>query len=140
MTDFKEKYEGLDLAQLARKFKMLRDKHADLKDKAAEVWKEVDYLRLEVIPEKMQETDTETILIKNVGRLSTRVEASVKTNDKELLRDWLIEHDAEQLMSVTVNSSSLKAYIMNRIRGGEDIPGADILEFKPFTMATLTKA
>ncbi|MDH3375390.1 MAG: hypothetical protein OEQ39_00265 [Gammaproteobacteria bacterium] len=140
MTDFKDKYEGLDLKQLARKFKMLREKHEDLKSKAAAIWHEVDYLRFEAIPEKMEDDNISTCVIDNVGRLSTRVEASVKTNDKNLLRTWLIENGAEDLLSETINSSSLKAYIMNRIRDGQDIPGAEVIEFKPFTVATLTKA
>lgn len=140
MTDFKAKYENLDLKQLARKFKMLREKHEDMKAKAAEVWREVDYLRFEALPEALEEAGLDTALITGVGRISTRVEASVKTNDKDALRAWLIEVGAEGLLTETVNSSSLKAFIMNRIRDGGDLPGEGVIEFKPFTVATLTKA
>ena len=139
-ADFKEKYENHNLNQLATSFKHLRDEHAELKERAAVIWKEVDYLRFDAIPEKMEEENTSNMVVDGIGRLSTRVEASVKTNDKEKLREWLTEIGADDLFTETVNSSSLKAFIMHRIRDGGNIPGSEVLEFKPFTVATITKA
>jgi D-alanine-D-alanine ligase-like ATP-grasp enzyme len=139
MSEFSDRYEGANLHDLGRAFKQLKEKHEKLKQAAAEVWKEVDYLRFDAIPEKMEEESLDVCTIAGVGRLGTRVEANVKTNDKDALKAWLIEIGAEDLIGETVNSSSLKSFITNRIKEGEDIPDDKVLEFKPYTVATLTK-
>ena len=136
---FKEKYEGYQASDLAKKFVMLRDRHTELKEQAAVIWHEVDYLRFDAIPEALETENVESIKVKGVGRVGTRIEASCKTIDKALLRQWLLEHEAEELISEAINASSLKAFIAGRIRDGQDIPGSEIIEFKPFVVATVTK-
>ncbi len=139
MNNFKEKYSNHKLDELALAFKKLKEAHADLKAQAATIWAEVDYLRFDAIPVMMEDDNISNCIIEKVGRLSTRVEASVKTKDKEKLGEWLHEVGADELFTETINSSSLKSFIMNRIKDGGDIPGLEIIEFNPYTVATLAK-
>lgn len=137
--EMKEKYEGLSLKQAAKKLQSLRIKHDKQKTAAAETWKEVDYLRLTLIPKLMDEIGTDNIRLEGIGRLSIRVEASCSTLDKEGLFNWLSENGHDELMSSTVNSSTLKAFVLNQIRDGEEIPNSDIIKFSTYEMATITK-
>ncbi len=137
--EFKNKYDKAGLQQLGKSFNNLRLKHEKAKRQAAEIWAEVDYLRFTAIPDMMNEQDIQTVTIKGVGRLSLRMEAQCKTVDKQSLFEWLEEIDATELMSNTVNSSTLKAFILNRIREGEPIPDDGIIKFSTYEMATITK-
>ncbi len=139
MNDFEEKYNGKNLAQVAASFKSLREKHADLKEQAADIWKEVDYLRMTAIPELMEEMGIDTVKLTDIGRISLQTQASCSTLDKNKLMDWLREHDSEDIISDTINSSTLKSFVMHRIADGEEIPPDDIIKFKPFQVATITK-
>jgi len=139
MNDYKDAYKGAGIQQLGMSFNKLRIKHQALKDKAAEVWAEVDHLRFTAIPDKMNEEGIQTVTIKGVGRLSLRQEASCSTIDKAALFKWLEENDAADMMSNTVNSSTLKAFIVGRIREGESIPDDTIIKFGAYDMATITK-
>ena len=139
MNDFEKKYQDCSLPELGREFVKLRERHTELKEQAAKIWHEVDYLRFTAIPDTLEAEGIESLKVDDVGRISTRVESSVKTIDKERLRQWLINNDGVAMISETINSSSLKAFIMNRVRDGQDIPGDEIIEFKPFVVATITK-
>lgn len=139
MIDYKEKYEGAKLPDLALAFKDLRDKHSSIKEQAAEVWSEVDYLRMTAIPEMMEEMGIDTVKLTDIGRISTTVQASCSTVNKDALINWLVEHEFGEIVSETVNSSTLKSFVMNQIRDGKEIPDDTIIKFSPYTVATITK-
>lgn len=139
IEDIKKKYEGLDLKSTARKLQQLRAKHEKQKAAAAETWHEVDYLRFTLLPELMEKLGTDNIKLPGIGRVSLRIDASCSTLDKGALYEWLENNGHPELMSHTVNSSTLKAFVMQQLRDGEQIPGSDIIDFKTFEMAVITK-
>lgn len=139
MSQFEEKYKGVSIAKLAKAMVKLRDKHDKQKEAAALTWSEVDYLRFIAIPKALDSAGLESVKVPGVGRVGLRPDASCKTIDPIALVDWLKDHDHGDLAKPTVNSSSLKALIKELIREGEEIPGDDIIEFKPFEFAVITK-
>ena len=139
MKSFEEKYAGMKVAELGARYLALREAHQQLKDQAAVVWHEVDYLRFTAIPDGLEAENNESVKVEGVGRIGTRIESACKTIDKDALRDWLVANEAEDLISEAINASSLKAFISQRIRDGQPIPGSEIVEFKPFVVGTVTK-
>lgn len=137
--NFETEYKDFSLAQMGKRFATLRKFHEEAKTTAAQIWAEVDYLRFTAIPDKLEAENIESLRIPDVGTLSTRFEASCTCLDKDKLIEWLEAHDALDLVSSSVNGSTLKAFILGRIRDGEKIPDTDIIKFSPFTVATLTK-
>jgi hypothetical protein len=78
--------------------------------------------------------------IDGVGRISLRADiyASVKSGMKETAYTWLSDVGAGDLIQDSVPPSTLKAFLKNRLKAGEDIP-EDLFNVTPYQQATLTK-
>jgi hypothetical protein len=140
MIDYKKKYAKSKLHNLGQALAKLRAQHAEIKEAAALVWAEVDYLRLTRIPEELETQEVTSVKIKGVGTLSTRIESSCSTKDKPALIAWLHENGYESIISQdTINASTLKAFINNQIKAGDEIPSAEIVKFSPYEVAVITK-
>jgi hypothetical protein len=140
IANYRKKYAKSKIHNLGTALAKLRKTHKTAADKNAEVWAEVDYLRLTRIPELLDEMGITSVKLKGIGTLGTRFEASCSTQDKEALLKWLRKHGYEDLIATdTVNSSTLKSFITNQIRDKEKIPPAKIVKYTPFEMAVITK-
>lgn len=93
-----------------------------------------------IVPEKMNADGISTINLKGIGRFSIRDElrVSAKGDKKQDLQVWLEENGYEELISTTINSSTLKAFVKERMVAGEDYPD-EFLNIHMFERATLTK-
>lgn len=101
-----------------------------------------DKLRLRAMPEKMDEMGITGVKIIGVGRLSLTADAycSVVKDQKFRLYDWLRDNDHEDLIQDNVNSGTLKAFIKEQIKAGNDVPDDTIINFIPYDRASVTKA
>lgn len=128
-------------SELAARVKGLKDEIA-ARDKATSVLKaELEELTQKVIPAKMDEEGVSTVNVKGYGRLtvSQQMRANVPSDKAPLLRQWLRENGYEALITEGVNSSTLKAWVKERIAECEDYP-ADLINLHTYEQATLTKA
>ena len=130
-----------ELKELAQHMVELRDQIDALRSETTDLQKEYDQLRKVTIPELMESMGIENVKIEGVGRLSLRQEAycSVRANMKDALLRWLDDHGHNELVSETVNSSTLKAWVKAQLAEGLEIPPDEIINFDPFEMATITK-
>ena len=139
-VNYQKKYAKSKIHNLGAALAKLRKTHQVAKDANAEVWHEVDYLRLTRIPELLEEMGITSVKLKGIGTLGTRFESSCSTQDKDALIYWLRENGFDSIISTdTVNSSTLKAFMTNQIREGEPVPPADVVKYTPFEMAVITK-
>lgn len=136
-TDF----NGMNMQELAEKFRELQAALKDSKAVSSEIQKEFDYLRKSILPDKMEELGFDTVNITGVGRISLRAEmyASIVAEQKEAAFAWLSENGHGALIKDTVNASSLKAFMKEQINLGEIFP-EELFNCSPYTMATLTKS
>jgi hypothetical protein len=97
-------------------------------------------LRDRIIPDKMDNDGIQNINIKGVGRLALRPELQVATKQGmgPDLRDWMIDHDCEDLITETINPSTLKAWVKEQMAKGEEFPD-ELLNIYAFTRAVLTR-
>jgi len=138
-------WDGLTYPELAAEMERLKNAHSDAKAAAAAVWKEYSQLAQVFIPRKMDDEQIQNITVTmpdgSNKRLQVSPQCSVSTppENKAALWDWLKENGAEHLITGTVNSSSLAAFVRERISQGEETPN-DICNIKTYETASLVKA
>jgi len=133
-------FEDMTLEQLAVAMVESRNRMDAAKNEESAARAEWDVLRRKFIPEKMEEMGLESARIKDVGRLSVRTDAfcSTPAANKPKLFEWLIENGHSDLITDSVNGSTLKAFIKEQILAGNDVP-LDIINYDPYTFVAITK-
>lgn len=127
--------------ELASRVKELKDEIASRDKVTASLKDELEVLTQKIIPEKMDGEGVSTVNVKGFGRLTVtqQMRANVPSDKAPLLRQWLRENGYEALITEGVNSSTLKAWVKERIAECEDYP-ADLINLHTYEQATLTKA
>jgi hypothetical protein len=138
MTD---EYEALDLIELARLMRQTQTELDEAKAKCTALQKDFDELRIQVIPSRMEELGVKNITLDGVGRLQVTADMYVNTpaNNRVAVQEWMREHDHAELISATINGSTLKAWVKEQMKNGEEIP-TDLINISPFMRASITKA
>lgn len=131
---------GRPLPELAA---LLRDLKVELDYQGAQktvIQKKYDFLSIAVIPDLMDEQGVETMKIAGVGRLqvSSDINCSVPAPNKEAVQKWLRDNGHDALVQETINSSTFKAFIKERMREEKDYP-KDLIKVNPFSRATVVK-
>ncbi len=133
-------FEDMSLKEMAKTMKEVRTRLDDAKETSSHLQKQWDDLRKVHIPNKMEEMGIESVRIEGVGTVSERTDAycSTPAKNKQALYDWLEQHGHGDLITDTVNSSTLKAFMKEQILEGNDVPD-DIVNFTPYTYVAITK-
>lgn len=137
--------EGASYNELVHMMLAAQEAHAKTKALAAEYWEEVCLITRQIIPERMDADQIQNITVilpdGSKKQLLCIDQVSVKTppDRKPDLWAWLKDHGAEELITETVNSSSLAGFVREQMRQGEPWP-ADICEVSAYTTASLRKA
>lgn len=99
-----------------------------------------DVIRMELVPEAMEEAGIENIRYDDIGRVSITADVmvSVKGGQKDGLFAWFKGHKLGDLIQPAVNSSTLKAFVKRRIKEGKEYP-IDMLNVTPIQRASITK-
>jgi hypothetical protein len=99
-----------------------------------------DFLRITKIPTVMNDENIDRISVKGVGRVSITADmhVSIKADKKDDFYQWLRDNGRTDLISETVNASTLKASVKKMFKEGE-IPPEDLLNISPFERASITK-
>ena len=136
-----EKYKSMATVDIVRAMAELRTKKDELEEKLKLINVEYDYLRLQRIPEKLDEEGIQGMKVEGVGRISLRgdVYVSVLAENRGMFYDWLRDTNRGDLIKDTVNASTLKASVKEWIKKGESLP-EEFLKVTPFTMAVITKS
>ena len=122
-----------------------QEHHAACKMMASEAWDVVEIITRQIIPSRMDADQIQniTVILPNGEKkqLLCIDQVSVKTppENKGKLWDWLHDHEAEDLISQTVNASTLAAYVREQMRQGTPYP-SDICDISTYTTASLRKA
>lgn len=127
----------LDAATL---LKVLADRLEEISKTKSAVQSAYDYVRITLIPGLMDEAGIRTVTFDGIGRVTLTGDAHIHVPAAQRLElhDWLTANGYDDLISQTVNASTLKAWAMGRMKQGEEIP--EIIKISPFTRASITKA
>lgn len=134
------KYDGMDLVDLVMEMNDVRKQKESLEETLKEINETFDFLRITKIPTVMNDENIDRISVKGVGRVSITADmhVSIKADKKEDFYQWLRDNGRTDLISETVNASTLKASVKKMFKEGE-IPPEDLLNISPFERASITK-
>jgi hypothetical protein len=126
-----------ELAEELRDVKAGLDRIAQEKADAQRIY---DYLRLILIPERMEVEDTENVEFAGVGKLilTSDVYAAIPAAARDEAYEWLRDNGHGALIKDSVHNSTLKAFAKDMIRDGAMLP-EQLFSVKPFTRASLRK-
>jgi hypothetical protein len=130
----------LSVQTLASRQRGLQDKLELLKSISTTLQKEYDTIRLNILPEKMDEDDITTITLAGVGRVTIQSDLyfSIPADRREEAYHWLTDNGHGDLIQETVNSSSGKAWAKEMLKKGQTLP-EDLFKVSPFSRAQITK-
>lgn len=133
-------YDSMSLVELVHEMAGVRAKKDSLESALKEVNEEFDFLRITKIPTVMHDEGVDRIAVSGVGRVSITADlhVSIKADQKEAFYEWLRDHGRSDLISETVNASTLKATVKNMFKSGEVVP-EELLNVNPFERASITK-
>lgn len=100
-----------------------------------------DFFRLELIPTKFEDEGIERISVDGVGRVSLTGDmyVSVFKGKKEEFYEFLRDIGKGDLITESVNPSTLKAVVKQMISNGDELPD-DLVKVTPFTRASITSS
>ena len=134
------KYDQMSLVELVHEMSDIRKKKDSLEDALKEINEEFDFLRITKIPTVMRDDGVDRLSVSGVGRVSITADlhVSIKADQKEAFYDWLRDNGRGDLISETVNASTLKAAVKRMFQSGEIVP-EELLNVSPFERASITK-
>lgn len=118
-------YDDMTLDVLVQEFKTSAEKLEVAKEAATKAQKEYDFLRRVIIPKRMEEMGVDSVKITSIGkgvRIQDEYFVSTREDQRGGLYDWLRDHGETGLITETVNSSTLKAFVTRRIKDGLEYP------------------
>lgn len=100
-----------------------------------------DWLRTAVTPALMDERGITTITIAGIGRVALQddVFVSVPAETKQQAHTWFDDMGFGDLITKTINGSTLAAWIRKRIKSGDELPPAELVKVTPYTRAQITR-
>lgn len=127
----------VELAQVMDKVQILTE---NIDRSKKELQKFYDWMRMSIVPDKMDEAGVESMQVTGVGRLylTASLNASIKAGAKESAYQYLQDHGHGDIIGTTVNASSLKALAKDKIRNNDPLP-SDLFNVSPVTRATIQR-
>jgi hypothetical protein len=137
-TDARAEYAEFSLHAMVEHMKLMQMEKEEVEAALSLINAKLDTLRLEMIPAKMEEDGVERITYEGIGRVSLTGDMYTQVVDKPGLYDWLEGNGFGDLIQLTINASTLKAFVKGRVKAGKEIP-TDFIKIAPFTRASITK-
>ena len=138
--DMKAKYSKLDLVQLAIQMGAVQVEKEKADDLSKAVGREFDWLRLNAIPAKMDEEGVANIKVTGLGqvKLTGDMYVSVLAENRPAVYEFFRDHNRGNIITESINASTLKATVKDMFKKGEEIPEY-IIKVTPFTRASITR-
>ena len=135
-----QKYAGMDLETVIKSMKAIGEDKDAAEEVLKDINKEYDYLRLSLIPKLFDDRGIANMRLTDIGRVSltSDIYASIPAGKRDEAYLWLSDTGHGDLVSNTVNPSTLKAFLKQMLLKGEEIP-EDLFKVTPFTRASITK-
>ncbi len=134
-------YDNMSLAELGAELKNVKSALDDAGEAKTLLQKQFDYLSIEIIPDRMDEQGVDSMKITDVGRLqiSSDIRCNIPASNKTAVENWLREHGHESMIVPSINASTFKAFIKERMKEEKEYP-SDLITVHPFSRASVVKA
>jgi len=121
---------------LAREMKEIRTEMDALDEAKKPLTERYDAIRFAELPTAIEEAGISRMSIHGVGTVFLYTDVNAKILDKERAMEWMRDNGYGDLVTVTVNGSTLKAWAKERLTEGEELP-VDLFSVKPFEYAKI---
>lgn len=140
LAKFAKLYEGHSITELIQALARVRKEKDDAEEEAKTAGREHEYLSKMLIPDRFAEAGIKNMTVEGIGRvnLTADIYASIKAGAKEDAYTWISDIGSGDLIQPSIPPSTLKAFLKNRIKAGEDIP-EEYFNCTPFQQARITK-
>ena len=135
-----ELFGGLTLVEAIRAMYEAMNEKEKQDEIAKEAGKKFDYLRLNLVPKLADDNGVTSMSVDDVGRMTIAGDlyVSIPANQKENAYQWLSDTGHGDLITTTINASTLKAAVKAMIVGGEELP-EEMFKVTPFSRASITR-
>jgi hypothetical protein len=137
---YRQTYEPMSTIEVIQAMDSLRAKKDALEDQLKAVNLEYDFLRHILVPELFERDGIDNMKVTDVGRVSltSDIRVSIPAHAKDQAFEFFDLLGKGDIVTRTVNASTLKAVVKSMILNGEDVPDT-IFTVTPFTRASITK-
>lgn len=138
---YEEFYKGQQVPELAAAMVAVENAKEYLEAVLKCANAELDTLRMKCIPAAADDAKLDTpIRIAGIGRISLLPDLFVHTKSEEVpkLYAWFRKNKLSDIIKETINPSTLKAWIKDRIKAGKSYP-SELLTVTPITKASITR-
>ena len=132
-------FTSCSMAETAQIMDLIKKTYESVKEITNMLDKEFDGIRFGCLVDKMDDNEVTSIIIKDLGRvtLASTISTSTKDAPPGAVIEWLLSIGRGDMVKENVESSSLKALIIELMKKGEVIP--DFIKVTPSRSATITK-
>lgn len=137
LEQFYKPMATLDVVRAMNKIKLEKE---ELEEKLKMVNAEYDYLRLNLIPTRFEDEGIENLKVDGIGRVSLTGDmyVSIAADSRDAAYQYFRDIGKGDLITESINSSTLKAAVKAMVKAGEEIP-SEFVKVTPFTRASITK-
>jgi hypothetical protein len=137
---FRQTYAQSTTIEVVQAMDALRAKKDSLEDQLKAVNAEYDFIRHILIPEMFERDGIDSMKVTDVGRVSltSDIRVSIPVHAKQEAFEYFDFLGKGDIVTQTINASTLKAVIRSMILNGEEVP-EKIFTVTPFTRASITK-
>lgn len=140
---YRDKYKNVtDLKELCVCQKRVQERKTKLEEDLKEVNAEFDVLRFERVPEQMENDGVESgVRFTGIGQIVLLPDLRIACNkaQKPGFFAWLKKRRMGDLVQEDINSSTLKAWVKERMKTGKELPPSDLVRVEPVTKASIRK-
>lgn len=127
------------IKELMMQMNTLQAEIAERKDRQTRLQKELDRLRNKEIPDLMAGEDVDRLAIKSIGTLHLFPMAIVKqVGPRDSIREYLEENGWGDIVVPSVNSSTLKALVLEQMEKGHEFPD-ELFDINMWSQARILK-
>lgn len=140
-SKWQEFYSSYTSVELGKRFHKLRKEKELAEASLGDLNKELEFLAKVAIPEKFTDEGLKNLNLEGIGRISLRADiyASIKAGQKDAAYTWISDIGAGDLIQDSIPPSTLKAFLKNRLKAGEEYP-EDLFNVTAYQQATLTQS
>ena len=127
------------LQELGAELKALKAAKKSASEELASVNKRIDKIARFDLPEEMSALEFEEVTIRGIGTLYVKADiyASVLAVNRDAAKEWLVENGYEDLITETINASTLKAWAKEFIKKNGELPPDEIFNITPYEFVDL---
>lgn len=137
-----KKHDCVALVRLMDEIKVAADKVGTVKAQLEGLYGRIRFSKL---PDAMEEAELENFRVEGIGNCYLQDDIALQEVNKDKLQTWFIEHELEDMVTETINHSTLAAYVRRLMKSGSKEDAATLkqlktmMKIKPVVRAVITK-